>query len=445
MDEVRLMKIATILGTRPEIIKMAPIIDEISIRDINQIVLHTGQHYDKEMSDNFFRDLEIPTPDYNIHVGSGTHGNQTGLMMKGIEEILIDEKPDIVLVQGDTNAVLAGALVASKLHIAIGHVEAGLRSFDMTMPEEVNRRVADVTSTMYFIPTEQSAINLLAEGFSRKDMFITGNTVVDACFRHLEIAKKRGFEDDSLNDLDIENMENILTLTMHRAENVDVKERVTNIIGAIKELDEMNIIFPIHPRTKNTLENFGLFDELNNLPHVHIVKPIGYLDFLLLTSKSTLILTDSGGLQEEAITLDIPALTLRYNTERPETVTAGGNILVGSDKEAIIDNARKILYDKEFADRMKNAQNPYGKGNSAKSTVDAIEKYYSKGLLDIKAPEEVMGSFTRKMASIHEDIIVSDFEKNENALIRMVFDGQKMCFPSDNLNLNGMMITYDKY
>ena len=151
------MKIATILGTRPEIIKMAPIIDEISIRDINQIVLHTGQHYDKEMSDNFFRDLEIPTPDYNIHVGSGTHGNQTGLMMKGIEEILIDEKPDIVLVQGDTNAVLAGALVASKLHIAIGHVEAGLRSFDMTMPEEVNRRVADVTSTMYFIPTEQSA------------------------------------------------------------------------------------------------------------------------------------------------------------------------------------------------------------------------------------------------------------------------------------------------
>ena len=259
------MKIATILGTRPEIIKMAPIIDEISIRDINQIVLHTGQHYDKEMSDNFFRDLEIPTPDYNIHVGSGTHGNQTGLMMKGIEEILIDEKPDIVLVQGDTNAVLAGALVASKLHIAIGHVEAGLRSCDMTMPEEVNRRVADVTSTMYFIPTEQSAINLLAEGFSRKDMFITGNTVVDACFRHLEIAKKRGFEDDSLNDLDIENMENILTLTMHRAENVDVKERVTNIIGAIKELDEMNIIFPIHPRTKNTLENFGLFDLLRNL------------------------------------------------------------------------------------------------------------------------------------------------------------------------------------
>ena len=438
------MKIATILGTRPEIIKMAPIIDEISKRGIDQIVLHTGQHYDKEMSDNFFRDLEIPTPDYNIHVGSGTHGKQTGLMMKGIEEVLLDEKPDIVLVQGDTNAVLAGALVASKLHIAIGHVEAGLRSFDMTMPEEVNRRAADVTSTMYFIPTEESAINLLAEGFSHKNLLITGNTVVDACFRHLEIAQKRGFEEESLSELDIENMDNILTLTMHRAENVDVKERVTNIIEALKELDEMNIIFPIHPRTKNTLEKFGLFDELNNMEHVHIIKPLGYLDFLLLTSKSTLILTDSGGLQEEAITLDVPALTLRYNTEKPETVTAGGNILVGSDKDAILENANKILNDEDFANKMKNAKNPYGQGDSAKLTVDAIEDYYNRGLLNIAAPEHVMDSFSRKMASITQDITVEEFENSQNALIHMVFDGQKRRFPSDDLNLNGMMVTYDK-
>ncbi|WP_406536305.1 non-hydrolyzing UDP-N-acetylglucosamine 2-epimerase [Methanobrevibacter sp.] len=438
------MKIATILGTRPEIIKMAPIIDEISKRDINQVVIHTGQHYDKEMSDDFFRDLEIPTPDYNIHVGSGTHGKQTGLMMKGIEEVLLEEKPDIVLVQGDTNAVLAGALVASKLHIAIGHVEAGLRSFDMTMPEELNRRVADVATTMYFIPTEQSAINLLAEGFSHKNLFITGNTVVDACFRHLEIAKKRGFENEALAGLDIDNLDNILTLTMHRAENVDVKERVVNIIGALKELSDMNIIFPIHPRTKNTLENFGLFDELNDLEHVHIIKPLGYLDFLLLTSKSTLILTDSGGLQEEAITLDVPALTLRYNTERPETVTAGGNILVGSDKEAILENARGILSDNEFADKMKNAVNPYGQGDSAKLTVDAIEDYYNKGLLNIEAPEDIMDSFTRKMASINEDITVSEFEESKNALIHMIFDGDKMRFPFGDLNLNGMMITYDE-
>ena len=299
------MKIATVLGTRPEIIKMAPIIDEIEKRGINQILIHTGQHYDKEMSDNFFKDLEIPFPDYNIHVGSGTHGKQTGLMMEGIEEVLLKEKPDIVLVQGDTNAVLAGALVASKLHIVVGHVEAGLRSFDMTMPEEINRRAADICSSMYFIPTEKSAINLLAEGFSHKNLFITGNTVVDACFRHLEIAKKRGIQEESLKNLNIDDMSNILTLTMHRAENVDDKSRVTNIIEALNELTNTNIIFPIHPRTKKTLENFDLFDELNSLEHVHIVKPLGYLDFLVLTSKSSLILTDSGGLQEEAITLNV--------------------------------------------------------------------------------------------------------------------------------------------
>lgn len=438
------MKIATILGTRPEIIKMAPIIDEISKRDIDQIVLHTGQHYDAEMSDNFFKDLDIRTPDYNIHVGSGTHGKQTGLMMQRIEEVLLEEKPDIVLVQGDTNAVLAGALVASKLYIPIGHVEAGLRSFDMTMPEEVNRRVADVSSLMYFVPTVESAINLLAEGVSRKNLFVTGNTVVDACFRHLELAKEKGISEQSLKELNIDEMDNILTLTMHRAENVDVKERVVNIIDALKQLDDMNIIFPIHPRTKNTLEKFGLFEELNNLEHVHIIKPLGYLDFLYLTSVSTLILTDSGGLQEEAITLDVPALTLRYNTERPETVTAGGNILVGSDKDAILENARKILDDEEFANKMRNAVNPYGQGESAKLTVDAIEDYYSKGLLNIESPEHIMDSFSRKMMTMSEDISVSEFEENENALVHMVYDGEKMVFPADDLNLNGMVFTYDK-
>jgi UDP-N-acetylglucosamine 2-epimerase (non-hydrolysing) len=439
------MKIAIVLGTRPEIIKMAPIIDEIIKRDINLTIIHTGQHYDEEMSDSFFRDLEIPAPDYNIHVGSGSHGKQTGLMMEGIEEVLVDEKPDIVLVQGDTNAVLAGALVASKLHIAVGHVEAGLRSFDMTMPEELNRRACDVTSTMYFIPTEESAINLLAEGYSRKNLFITGNTVVDACFRHLEIAKKRGFEEESLASLGIEDMDNILTLTMHRAENVDDMQRVSNIISALKELNQMNIIFPIHPRTKKTLQNFGLFDELNDLKHVHIIKPIGYLDFLQLTSKSTLILTDSGGLQEEAITLNVPALTLRYNTERPETVAAGGNILVGCDKEVILENANKILDDMEFADKMKNAINPYGNGDSAIQTVDAIEEYYDNGLLNIEAPEDIMTSFTRKMAFVKEDITVKEFEEKNNALVHMVFDGKKMRFPSDDLNLNEMSVTYDEF
>ena len=313
------------------------------------------------------------------------------------------------------------------------------------MPEEINRKVADICSLLYFIPTEESAINLLAEGISRKNLIITGNTVVDACFRHLKIAEKRGFDEKSLKNLNIENMDNILTLTMHRAENVDVKSRLESIVDALKELNEMNIIFPIHPRTKKTLEEFGLFDELNDLNHVHIIRPIGYLDFLLLTSMSTLILTDSGGLQEEAITLNIPALTLRYNTERPETVTAGGNILVGSDKTAILDNARKILNDDDFANKMRNAPNPYGQGDAAKKTVDSIEQYYDEGLLSITAPEDIMGSFSRKMGNISENISVKDFEEDNDALIRMVFDDEKIVFPADELNLNGMMVIYDKY
>ena len=441
------MKIAIVLGTRPEIIKMASVMDEIEKRGHELLLIHTGQHYDKEMSENFFIDLKLPTPNYNIHVGSGSHGKQTGKMMEGIEEVLIDEKPDILLVQGDTNAVLAGALVASKLHIPVGHVEAGLRSFDETMPEEINRLAADICSKLYFVPTEESAINLAMEGISRKRIFITGNTVVDACFRNLEISKNRDKSeyDEGLADLDIDNMENILTLTMHRAETVDDKERLTNIIEALEELDDMNIIFPIHPRTKKTMENFNLFDRLNDLDHIHIIKPVGYLDFLLLISKSTIILTDSGGLQEEAITLDVPALTLRYNTERPETVTAGGNILVGSDKDVILSNARKILDDEEFANKMKSAKNPYGMGNAAELMIKTIEESNKKDTLKMEAPDEVMSSFIRRMKIIDNDICVNEFEKNNNALVKIAFEGEEIRFPYDDLNLNGLTIIYEDY
>ncbi len=441
------MKIAIVLGTRPEIIKMASVMDEIEKRGHELLLIHTGQHYDKEMSENFFIDLKLPTPNYNIHVGSGSHGKQTGKMMEGIEEVLLDEKPDILLVQGDTNAVLAGALVASKLHIPVGHVEAGLRSFDETMPEEINRLAADICSKLYFVPTEESAVNLAMEGISRKRIFITGNTVVDACFRNLEISKNRDKSeyDEGLAELDIDNMKNILTLTMHRAETVDDKERLTNIIEALEELDDMNIIFPIHPRTKKTMENFGLFDRLNNLKHVHIIKPVGYLDFLLLISKSTIILTDSGGLQEEAITLDVPALTLRYNTERPETVTAGGNILVGSDKEVILENARRILDDEDFANKMKSAKNPYGMGNAAELMIKIIEDAKANDTLKMEAPDEVMSSFTRKMKVIDGDMSVKEFEENNNSLIKIAFDGEEIKFPYDDLNLNGLTIIYEDY
>ena len=213
----------------------------------------------------------------------------------------------------------------------------------------------------------------------------------------------------------------------------------------MNKIDDMNIIFPIHPRTKNTMDNFGLFDRLNDLKHIHIIKPVGYLDFLLLISKSTIILTDSGGLQEEAITLDVPALTLRYNTERPETVTAGGNILVGSDKEVILENARRILDDEEFANKMKSAKNPYGMGNAAELMIKIIEDADKNDNLKMESPDEVMSSFTRKMKVIDEDISVDEFENNNNSLIKIAFDGEEIKFPYDDLNLNGLTIIYEDY
>lgn len=449
------MKISIVLGTRPEIIKMASIIDEINSRGHELLIIHTGQHYDHEMSDQFFEELELPTPKYNIGVGSLSHGKQTGKMMEGIEEVLIAEKPDIVLVQGDTNAVLAGAIVAAKLHIPVGHVEAGLRSYDDTMPEEINRKAADVCSMFYFVPTEQSAINLSLEGISRDRIYITGNTIVDACFRNLKIAKRNlnGYKDlsnenryDLTNLSNLLNLDNILTLTMHRAENVDNRKRMNDVVNALVELSDLNIIFPIHPRTRKKMEEFGLYDKLEDLDHVHIIKPLGYLDFLLLLSKSLLILTDSGGLQEEAITLNVPALTLRYNTERPETVTAGGNILVGSNKEAIVKTANKILNDNEFYSKMASARNPYGDGTSGKQILDIIENSFDLKMLEIQTPEDIMSSFLTKMTKVTEEITVAEFEEKNNATVRIVY-GEKediMNFPSDDLKLNGKYILFNR-
>ncbi|MBZ9571481.1 UDP-N-acetylglucosamine 2-epimerase (non-hydrolyzing) [Methanobrevibacter sp. TMH8] len=454
------MKISIVLGTRPEIIKMASIIDEIKLRGHQLLLIHTGQHYDHEMSDQFFEELELPTPNYNIGVGSGSHGKQTGKMMEGIEKVLIAEKPDILLVQGDTNAVLAGALVATKLHIPVGHVEAGLRSYDNTMPEEINRKAADVCSMFYFVPTTESAINLSLEGILRSHIYVTGNTVVDACFRNLKIAKKRFDLDDLAKDNNNNNnnnnenenfgnlikLDNILTLTMHRAENVDNKKRMTNVVNALSELTDLNIIFPIHPRTKKQLAEFDLYDKLDSLDNVHLIKPLGYLEFLLLLSKSRLILTDSGGLQEEAITLDIPVLTLRYNTERPETVTAGGNILVGCNNENIVDSANKILNDKEFYSKMVSARNPYGDGTSGKQILDIIEKKLELEMFKIEAPDDIMNSFVTKMTQVIDDIDVSEFEEKNNAVVRIVYSEKQdtMEFPTDNLKLKGKYVLFDR-
>ena len=250
---------------------MAPIIDLTQKRGIEYVLIHTGQHYDHEMSQKFFLDLEIEKPHYNIGFGSNSHGKQTAQMMEEIEKVLTQEKPDVVMVQGDTNAVLAGAVAASKLNLTVGHVEAGLRSFDRTMPEEINRKIADSCSTMYFVPTEESALNLTMESIDPHEIFITGNTVVDACIRHLKIAEENS---NLLRELDVDG--DILTLTMHMAENVDDPERLKNILDAIMELEDITVVFPVHPRTLKTLENFGYLEQLENSDHIKLTKPIGY-------------------------------------------------------------------------------------------------------------------------------------------------------------------------
>ncbi|MGZ7159848.1 MAG: non-hydrolyzing UDP-N-acetylglucosamine 2-epimerase [Methanobacterium sp.] len=434
------MKIAVIIGTRPEIIKMAPVIDEMEKRKVEYILIHTGQHYDREMSDQFFIDLELRKPDYNIGVGSGSHGEQTANMIKGLEEVLIDEKPDLVLVQGDTNAVLSGAIVSSKLHIPVGHVEAGLRSYDKTMPEEINREVADVCSKIFFVPTEESAVNLILEGIHPKDIFITGNTIVDACMRHLEIAKKKANLPFKMNEND-----KILTLTMHRAENVDNPSRLKNIVEALLELKEVIIVFPAHPRTIKNLKKHDLLEKMDDADHIKLIKPVGYLDFLLLLSKSEIIMTDSGGLQEEAITLNIPCTTLRYNTERPETVEAGGNILVGAKKKKIVDTVREILNDTQMYSKMSKARNPYGEGNSSIKIMDAILKQNAHDELKMRVPEDIMKIRSRKIIEINEDITVSEFEKKNGFIeIRMVFENGKLLFPYDNLNLKNKLVLLEE-
>jgi len=431
------MKIAIVIGTRPEIIKMAPVIDEIQKKNIELSIIHTGQHYDHEMSQQFFQDLELPEPDHNIGVGSGTHAKMTAAMMKGLEDILEKENPDMVMVQGDTNAVLAGALVASKMHIPVGHVEAGLRSFDKTMPEEINRIVADTCTHIYYTPTEKAALNLLFEGAYPDNIIITGNTIVDACLRNLEIAKRKS----SINF----SSDKIITLTMHRAENVDNKSRLKSIIHALLELDEFLIIFPIHPRTRKNLEKFHLYELLAKAEHIKLVKPLGYLDFLLLLSNSYAVLTDSGGLQEEAITLNIPCLTLRYNTERPETVEAGGNILVGADKKRIIDTLKLICEDPDFRRKMVNAPNPYGDGKASEKIINATVNFYRKGKLTIKPPENILSDLQRELRLIEEDITVESLEARDECKVRIVYDGIKPRFPHQTMNLRGKQIICDIY
>lgn len=353
------MKIAFVLGTRPEIIKLSPVIRECQKQKIDFFLIHSNQHYSENMDAVFFKELELDVPKYNLGVGSGLHGEMTAKILSGVEKILLEEKPDWLLVQGDTNTVLAGVLAAYKLQIKTAHIEAGLRSYDMTMPEEGNRIMTDHISTLLFPPTEKQKNILLQENINSDKIFVTGNTVVDAVNQNLKLINKHP-------ELDHYQNENYFLLTTHRPSNVDSKENLSELLDAISKLSKKYnypVYFPIHPRTKKQIETYSLNLD-NNL--FKIMEPVGYLEMLAMQKNAKLILTDSGGIQEEACILNVPSLTLRENTERPETIKVGASVLVGHSRKNILSEADKMINSK------RNWSNPFGDGTAAKKIIKII-------------------------------------------------------------------------
>jgi UDP-N-acetylglucosamine 2-epimerase (non-hydrolysing) len=359
------MKISIILGTRPEIIKFSPIIRACERLGLDFFILHTGQHYSYNMDKVFFDQLELPEAKYNLDVGSGTHAEQTGRMLIGIEKVLRREKPNVVLVEGDTNTVLSGALAAAKLGFKVGHVEAGLRSYDRQMPEETNRILTDHCSDLLFAPTPQSKKTLLGEGIPEDKIFVTGNTIVDAVNQNLRISKKKC---DILGSLSIDDGD-YLVATVHRQENVDDEKRLRGIVKGLKMVRkefDFPIVYPIHPRAKKQLDAFNV-----EVDGIKLIEPLDYLNFLQLESNARLILTDSGGVQEEACTLGVPCVTLRYNTERPETLEVGANALAGTDPYEIAEKVGLMLSNGN------SWENPFGDGRAGEKTIQIVREYFA--------------------------------------------------------------------
>lgn len=355
------LKIAIILGTRPEIIKMAPVIKECQKHKLSFFVIHTNQHYTFNLDKIFLQELQLPTPKYNLNVGSGTHGQQTGRMLMRLEKVLLREKPNFVLVEGDTNTVLAGALTAVKLHIKIGHIEAGLRSYDRNMPEEINRILTDHMSDFLFAPTILAKKILINEGISPHQIYVTGNTIVDSVLQNVSLASKKS---NILNQLHLKSQE-YFVLTLHRQENADNKTKLENIFKGLQMVSDFYtcpIIYPIHPRTKKMIQKFHLKIPLG----IQIIEPVGFFDFLTLEQNARLVFTDSGGVQEETCILKVPCVTLRNNTERPETLKIKSNILAGTEPLNIFRAAKIMLKSK------KQWPNPFGNGRAAQNIIRVL-------------------------------------------------------------------------
>jgi UDP-N-acetylglucosamine 2-epimerase (non-hydrolysing) len=339
------MKLVSAVGARPNFMKIAPVIRAIDKRNsassgelIEYVLVHTGQHYDYEMSQVFFQDLKLPQPDLHLGVGSGSHGEQTGRVMIEFEKVLLKERPDLVIVVGDVNSTLAAALAAAKLHIPVAHVEAGLRSYDRSMPEEINRLLTDAVADYLFTHSPDADENLRKEGIPPQKIFLVGNVMIDSLLFHRDKASRRPV----LSKLGLAKGDYAL-LTLHRPSNVDDKPSLIRIINALRQIAQrVPIAFPAHPRTRKSIDEFKLGKLLEGQP-ILLVEPLGYLDFLKLEMNAKLVMTDSGGVQEETTALGIPCLTLRDTTERPITVSQGTNTLVGNDSSRIVEEAFRIL------------------------------------------------------------------------------------------------------
>lgn len=349
------MKIATILGTRPEIIKLSPLIPMLD-NEFDHILIHTGQHYSYNMDKIFFDELNLRDCDYILNIGSGTHAAQTGKMMIEIEKVLLKEKPDIVVVQGDTNSTLAGAITASKLNIKVAHVEAGCRSFDKRMPEEVNRTLVDHCSNILFAPDDKAINNLTTEGIEKDNFYLVGNTSIDACLRVVDL-----FDLSQLKELSLKK-QNYALLTVHRQENTEYAQ-LKEIIKAMNLISEqIKIVFPVHLRTKKIIEEHDI--QIND--NILLTDPTGYKDFIGLVVNSKFVMTDSGGIQEECGVLDVPCLILRENTEWEYLVDIGKNLLIGTDYKNITSTAHDLLINDWKLEKMRNIKAPIKRGVSEK-------------------------------------------------------------------------------
>ena len=353
--------IIVVVGARPNFMKMAPLYSELKKRNLNALLVHTGQHYDQNMSNIFFEELGMPKPDIYLGVGSETHAKQTAKIMIDFEQVCVDYKPQRVIVAGDVNSTIACALVATKLNIPVDHVEAGLRSFDNTMPEEINRILTDRISSLLFTPSKDANTNLINEGINPDSIKLTGNIMIDSLVSNLEKINGK-----ILKKLNIKEKQYAL-VTLHRPSNVDKRDILEGIISALNRISEkIPVVFPLHPRTKNKMKEFKI--ESNNTGII-FTEPLGYLDFLSLTKNAKLVLTDSGGIQEETTALGIPCLTLRENTERPITVKEGTNKIIGNTKSRIIEEFNYILSNEHQSYNIPKLWD----GKTAKRIADVIE------------------------------------------------------------------------